>query len=302
MEYIGRLNAPPTEGGTRIVQITSGCSHGDCTFCSIYDQDFQILDLEIVRKQLAMIRDGWAKKVPVKRLYFADGDPFVFNKEKLLQYFSLAREYLPNIEEFSMYATVLNVLRKSEEDLKELHEAGLHTLHIGFESGTNQVLKDLNCGFTKEEAMIAAKKLHQAGIRFSGLFMLGAGGKGTQEKSAKDMARLIDEIEPDLVSVNSFTIYEGSKIYKQVKSGDFIPMRESEILLEYKYLIENIKKPIQLWGRHPNNTVQISGNILEKKKYFVSRIEESLERLDDDLFDEKYNRVGKETSSNREQK
>lgn len=58
METLGPVNAPPVEGGTRIIQITSGCSHQNCTFCSIYDRDFKIIDEELIRKQLEEIRDG----------------------------------------------------------------------------------------------------------------------------------------------------------------------------------------------------------------------------------------------------
>lgn len=220
------------------------------------------------------------------------------SKEKLLDYFSLAREYLPDIQEFSMYATVMNILEKTPEDLEELKKAGLHTLYIGFESGTEKVLKELQCGFSLKEARKAAKMLKEAGIFFSGLFMLGAGGKGTGEKSGKEMAKLIDELEPDQISLNTFTIYDGSDQYKKVKKGEFIPMRESEVLLEYKKLIEEIQKPIDLWGRHPNNLVHISGNILEKKDYLMSRIEETLEKLDDDVFDKKYYRVGRTSFKN----
>ena len=50
-----------------------------------------------------------------------------------------------------MYARTDNISKKSDEDLKILKNAGFNDLYLGVECELNDVLKNLNKGYTADE-------------------------------------------------------------------------------------------------------------------------------------------------------
>ena len=57
---------------------------------------------------------------------------------KILNYI---RMKFPNIERISSYAMPMNVLKKTPDELKAMHNAGLDMLYLGVESGSDIVLE-----------------------------------------------------------------------------------------------------------------------------------------------------------------
>ncbi|MBQ1580415.1 MAG: radical SAM protein, partial [Firmicutes bacterium] len=72
MQYEGMVYRPPSEAYSLIIQVTIGCSHNKCRFCSMYkDKQFHIRQLEDI---LADLRECRAYYSRVKRIFLADGD------------------------------------------------------------------------------------------------------------------------------------------------------------------------------------------------------------------------------------
>ena len=72
-----------------------------------------------------------------------------------------------------MYARTDNIAHKSDEDLKRLKNAGVNDLYIGVECGLNDVLSDLNKGYSADETRAQCLRLNAAGIHHCDLLMLG---------------------------------------------------------------------------------------------------------------------------------
>ena len=57
MRYEGTVYRPPSEARSLIVQVTIGCAHNRCTFCSMYkDKQFRIRELEEIFEDLKSAR------------------------------------------------------------------------------------------------------------------------------------------------------------------------------------------------------------------------------------------------------
>ena len=58
-------------------------------------------------------------------------DPFALSVQRLMERIELIKKYIPNTQTVTMYARTDNVAAKSDDELKELKEAGVDDLYIG---------------------------------------------------------------------------------------------------------------------------------------------------------------------------
>ena len=133
-DYETPVFRPPSEANSFILRVTRGCAHNRCTFCAMYkDVPFSVYTDEAVDRQIAMAAHYAGDEV--RRIFLADGDAFVLPTEKLLAL--LARLYgtFPNLQRVTSYAGPKDILRKSDEELLRLREAGLKMLYFGLETG-----------------------------------------------------------------------------------------------------------------------------------------------------------------------
>lgn len=293
MKTEGTLYRPPVEANTFLLQITAGCTHNACRFCNMYkDKSFHLIDEEILIQNLQeekKIRDIYGR--PHRRMFLADGDVFSLSADKLEEKINLIRKYHPDVETFAMYAAIRNLKHKTDEELIRLKELGVNDLYIGYESGLDDVLLSMNKGHTIEDAITQAERLNKAGIRHNALIILGLAGKGRGEESGRATADLINKIKPKMTRLATLSIFEDTELYKDIEEGKFVVPGETEILTEEKTIIENIDLPdMHLWACHITNSVRLEGYIGRDKEWMVSKLNKSIETMDDEVFAKKFKR------------
>lgn len=52
MHYTGTIWRPPFEANSALLQVTVGCTHHGCKFCSLYDVDFRMSPMEEIEADL----------------------------------------------------------------------------------------------------------------------------------------------------------------------------------------------------------------------------------------------------------
>lgn len=171
MHYSGTVWRPPFEFRSLLLQVTTGCSHNGCSFCSMYrNTPFRVSPMEEVRADLSEA----ARRFPeTERIFLLSGDAFVLPAEKLLKIAEAAHQALPRLKTISCYASVQNVKNKTVPELKALRAAGINEPNFGIETGLPDLLKAMNKGFTLEEAREQLGKLREAGLDFSANLILG---------------------------------------------------------------------------------------------------------------------------------
>lgn len=293
MKTEGTLYRPPVEANTFLLQITAGCTHNACRFCNMYkDKSFHLIDEEILIENLQeekKIRDIYGR--PHRRMFLADGDVFSLSADKLEEKINLIRKYHPDVETFAMYAAIRNLKHKTDEELLRLKEIGVNDLYIGYESGLDDVLASMNKGHTVEDAITQAERLNKVGISHNALIILGLAGKGRGEESGRATADLINKIKPKMTRLATLSIFENTDLYKDIEAGNFVVPGETEILTEEKTIIENIELPdMHLWACHITNSVRLEGYIGRDKEWMVSKLNKSIETMDDEVFAKKFKR------------
>lgn len=284
MHYTGSVFRPPFEAGSLLLQVTVGCSHNACTFCTMYkDIPFSVEPLEQIEADLREAR----KEYPyVDRVFLVNADPFVLSGEKLKAIAQKINEILPEVKTISGYASVKNIIGKTDEELKELRKLKINELNIGIESGLDDVLKHLNKGFSLEEARTQLLRLKKAGMDFSVNIILGAAGDGRGIENAAASAKLVNEVQPYLIFLATMHVDPGSVLYEEMKSGKFTESTLGENLREEIAFLKDLElSDTVFFGLHTSNVIPVEGWLPGNKKDLVERLEEGMKRINPKILE-----------------
>ena len=120
MRYEGDIYRPPSEARSLIVQVTVGCAHNTCTFCTMYKaKQFRIRPQAEVLVDLAGAAEAYGPLV--RKIFLADGDALIVPADRLLEILDFCRERFPALERVTAYATAQDILRKTDEELAALN-------------------------------------------------------------------------------------------------------------------------------------------------------------------------------------
>lgn len=279
INYEGTVYRPPSEAYSLIIQVTIGCAHNKCSFCSMYkDKKFKIKNLEQIYEDLYEARKLYKS---VKRIFLADGDAFVLPFEQIENILNKIKELFPECERVSSYAAPKDILRKSKEEIIALKELGLKMIYMGIESGSDSILKDINKGVTSSDIIEAGKKAKDGLMKLSVTLISGIGGKDKWIENAVESAKAINAIEPDYLGTLTLMVEPNTPIYEAVKSGKFQILNSDEAMLEMRELIKNINvKNCIFRSNHASNYMAIGGNLSKDKDKLI--------KLIDDVLDGKY--------------
>ena len=118
MNYVEPLFRPPSEARSLILQVTNGCSWNNCTFCEMYtapQKKFSVKPAEQITQELQQVVASQvaASRVPVRRVFLADGDAMTLSFRRLKEILLLIRQYLPDVQRVSSYCLPRNLKNKS---------------------------------------------------------------------------------------------------------------------------------------------------------------------------------------------
>ena len=290
MHYTGTIYRPPFEARSLLLQVTTGCSHNRCSFCTMYrDEPFRMEPLDQIEEDLVEAR----QYVPnVTRVFLENGDPFALSADRLEQIAVMIHAYLPRVETIAMYASVKNVIGKSDEELRRLRNLGINELNIGVESGLDEALAYMNKGYTSAQAKYELNRLKSAGIDYGANIILGCAGPERRHENAVATAELLNETKPYLIFTGTIHSDPGCPLYEDMQSGRFVESTFGEYLDEEEELLELLDlTDCYLFGLHPSNIVTMHGNLPEDKAAMLAQVRERREELADRL-DERPVRYG----------
>ena len=274
---------PPVEAYSVLIPVTGGCSWntltGGCKFCGTYKgiygstQDYAVRPLEDVLNDI----DQFAKRnyhgFPV---FLAGGNPTSAPTDYLVQIIKYVRVRLKNVQRISCYAKSLDIIRKSDGELKKLSEAGLDIVYMGLESGSSEILRIMRKGTNAETMIRAGKKILKAGIQLSLYILLGLGGKKLSSEHTTETARVLTEINPTIFRFRTLNILPYTPLWEEWKNGEFQLLTPLECIKEERDIIRNLGENVtsQVFNDHVSNYVGLeSSNIKEDKEAFLNSLE-----------------------------
>ena len=307
MHYTGTIWRPPYEASSLLLEVTAGCTHHKCKFCTLYNDlpfKFRMSPLEDVESDLQEAQlwstdpialltarlQGLPRPERIQRAFLTGANPFVLKSERLLTIADLIRQYVPSIKTIGCFARITDVTLKSDEELASLHQAGYDGLTIGIETGDDEALRFMNKGYTAADIVKQCQRLDQAGIHYSFFYLVSISGAGRGEIGAKATADVCNQLHPTLIGVNMLTIYPDSELYQEIQRGNWKEESEIEKYKEIRTLLESLEIPTQFAALGASNAFQFQGTLPEDKAALAAALDKIIETVkEDDLREYRVN-------------
>ena len=227
-----------------------------------------------------MIREiKWAARNMngIRRVFLADGDPIVLSTRRLLNILNAIREHLPQVNRVSAYCSPNNVSKKSTDELKALHEAGLSLIYMGAESGDDFILESINKGETHDGTVDALNRLAEAGIRRSVMIINGVGGEKFSEQHALNSALLINKTQPEYLATLVINLPNGDARFQAGYDGQFEMMPQPRLFRELRQFVGALELNSTIYrSDHASNQLVLRGVLGKDKQKLLDQIDLAL--------------------------
>lgn len=285
MHFTGEVYRHPMEARTPLLEVTSGCSHNKCSFCTMYRKTpFSVSPVTHIEEDLKELN---AESENISRIYLVNADPFVLSTEKLVEIGTLIQQYLPKVETITGYASMKNIKKKSLEEWKKLRDLGYNDLHIGIESAFDPALSMMNKGFTNKDAYEQLDKLEKANIRYDALLMLGVAGRNHGKSNTEATVQLLSRFKPYMISIMPTSVTPGSELEEICDRGDYVELTELEMLQEEIRFLQalDVEDDCFFFGSHNFNLVPVSGEMRDKNR-MISILEQAIATYPDNILNQ----------------
>ena len=278
MRYEGPIYRPPSEADSLLIQATVGCPHNKCTFCTIYKNGtrFKIRPVKDIMADMDSAAQVYGQNV--KTLFFPAGNTIAMKTDDLADICLYARNVFPDLERITVYGSSQYIHIKGPIGLKQLADAGLNRIHVGLESGNDDVLRHVKKGVDAKRQIEAGQWVVSAGIELSLYVVLGLGGVDLTNAHADATADAFNQINPDFIRLRTFVPKINTPMLDEVESGQFKMLGPHGILDETERLVRQLDVTSYMASDHYTNYINVHGKLPESKAQIIKQIQAARQR------------------------
>jgi radical SAM superfamily enzyme YgiQ (UPF0313 family) len=236
---------PPDNYRALLVQLTEGCSHNRCTFCTLYrDVPFRVKTPDDLGRHLDGIQALLGAALDRRtQVFLGDANACLVPQRRLLPAMARIAERFPGPARggFHAFVDAFTPPGKSEAELVELTEAGLRRLTVGLETGHAPLLAWLDKPGTPDDVVAAVGRFKEAGLKVSVTVLVGAGGERYARAHREDTLRVIERLgleRGDRVYVSPFRPQPGTPYAERAQADGVAPFSEAALLKERRVFQE----------------------------------------------------------------
>lgn len=266
-----------------LIQITQGCTHNSCKFCTMYkDVPFRMQPMEWLEEDLKELRS----MVPhAKTIQLLSANPLALSFDRLMPRLELIKKYLPELEHMYTATRVSDIKNKTVEQLRKLKAIGVNEISLGVESGDDWTLKRINKGYTSQDILEQCRKLEEAGIQYWVTFLNGVAGREHSHEHAVNSAKIFNQLKPMLVGTGGLTLFPGTPLLEEAERGEFTPLTEKEMLEELRTFVEHLEIDCKFITHH-TIAANLSGpGFLKRKPQILSTLDNIIQHGDMDALE-----------------
>ena len=185
--------------------------------------------------------------------FLQDANSLIMRTGDLMEALGYLRSTFASIERVTSYARARTVERKPASELAAICRAGLDRLHLGLETGDDDLLRQIYKGVSAHGQIRAGKKAMAAGFEISEYWMPGLGGRAMTGRHAENTARVLNEINPHYIRSRPFRPIRGTPLRKAMDQGEFEMLSAREQLLEIRRMVEALEVTSRVCFDHAGN-------------------------------------------------
>jgi len=189
-----------------------------------------------------------------KTAFLQDADSMIMRPFELIEVLKHLRDTLITLNRVTSYTRSKTLSQRKPEDLKAIREAGLDRLHVGLETGDDELLKIIRKGVTAAEQIDGGKKAMAAGFQLSQYWMADLGGREKWRQHAENTARVLNEINPHYIRSRPFVPRPGTPIFDDYEQGRLHISSPHERLEELRVMIEELNVTSRVCFDHSMNS------------------------------------------------
>lgn len=259
-----------------------GCP-AQCTFClwpqTIGGHKYRVRSAQNVADEMAYMK----RLFPQVKEFFFDDDTFTANLPR-------AREIAKKLAPLGLTWSCNSRANLDYDTIQQMKDGGLRLFLVGYESGNEQILKNIKKGVSKDEMRRFTRDCHRAGVVIHGTFILGLPVE-TRE-TIEETIRFAQELDVFSMQVSLAAPYPGTELYEQARLNGWFTKRDKtdivhedgfqESSLEYPNLtkeeiFEAVERFYHRYYLRPKPILRIVKTMLEDKDVCVRRLREGYE-------------------------
>ena len=281
MHFTGTVYRNPYWPTWPLLEITQGCTHNRCKFCTMYkDVPFKMSPMEWIEEDLQELAQTDPDAATIQLL---SANPLVLPYDKLAPILKMINRYLPKMEYIYLAGRVTDLKNKTVEELKKLKDLGMREISLGVESGDDWTLDRIHKGYHASDILEQCHKLDEAGIDYWMTFLNGVAGRSHSKELSLHSAQNFTQCKPMVVGTGGLTLIPGTPLLEEARRGEFDPLSEQEMLEELKLFVENLTCDCSFITHHTVSGANLTGpNFLKRKSRIVAALEDEIKHGDMD--------------------
>ena len=190
---------------------TRGCPW-HCGYCSqVYSEKLRFRDIELVVDEMEFLERNYG----VREIVFFD-ETFTIGKRRMIKFSEEVQRRGLKVK-FNIRARVDTVDR---DVVRALKKAGLRSIHMGVEAGTDRVLKIMNKQITREQTEQAFRICREEGVDTRGYFMVGY--YDSTPDDVEDMISFASGLGLDWASFSVATALPATDLYRIAQERGYV--------------------------------------------------------------------------------
>jgi radical SAM superfamily enzyme YgiQ (UPF0313 family) len=203
-----------------------------------------------------------------KTAFLQDADSMIMRSPEFVVALKHLRKSLTSLTRVTTYARSKTLARRRPEELRMIREAGLDRLHIGLETGDDELLALVRKGVTAAEQIEGGRKAIAAGFQVSEYWMPDLGGRERWRQHAENTARVLSAINPHYIRSRPLVPRPGTPLFEDVAQGRLCLSSPHERLEELAWMIGGLEASSKVCFDHAMNSwTDRRGGLLFRQDY-----------------------------------
>lgn len=200
--------------------------------------------------------------------FLQDADSMSMRPREFVAVLAHLRRTLGSLTRVTTYTRSKTLSKRTPQDLRMIREAGLDRLHIGLETGDDEVLTLVQKGVSSAEQIEGGRKAVAAGFQVSMYWMPDLGGRERWRQHAANTARVLSAINPHYIRSRPLVPRPGTPLFEEVAQDRLQLSSPHERLEELALMIGGLEVTSKVCFDHAMNAwADRGGGLLFRQGY-----------------------------------